>query len=102
VTRLAALLAVALVAAGCGSTRVETTTVSRTVTVTPGVPAAVERTRAAVQRAAAVHDWAALAKLVPSEFRYSFGGPYPGGAVGYWKHLEQTTDEKPLGRSTRS
>jgi hypothetical protein len=53
VRRLVALLAVALVAVGCGSTRVVTTTVTRTVTVTPGVPTAVERGRAAVQGAAA-------------------------------------------------
>jgi hypothetical protein len=88
-----------MVAAGCGKTRVETRTVTRAVTVQappPGVQAAVERTRRAIQAAAANHDYAALAKLVPSDLRYSFGGPEPGGAIGYWKRLEASSTQRPL------
>jgi len=67
------------------------TTVTRSATSgeAPGLPVAVERTRAAVQRAAAASDYAALHRLVPrSGFTYSYGAPEAGDAVAYWRHLE--------------
>jgi len=61
-----------------------------------GLPAAVERTRAAVQRAAAAGDYAALRRLVPpSGFTYSYGAPAEGDAVAYWRHLE-ASGQQPL------
>jgi hypothetical protein len=84
----------------------ETTTKTVTVTVvtettptvaTDAVPAAVETTRAAIADAAEKRDLAALRKLIPADgFTYSFGGPYPGGAIAYWEHLEQTSDQRPF------
>jgi hypothetical protein len=75
-------------------------TVTRSVTSRsadlPGLPAAVERTRAAVQRAATSGDYAALRRLVPrSGFTYSYGEPVPGGAIAYWRELE-ANGEQPL------
>jgi hypothetical protein len=72
--------------------------VTRTVTVerAAGIPAAVERARRAVERAAESRDWEALERLARPPFKYSFGPDVPGGAVAYWKQLEATTDEKPL------
>jgi len=61
-----------------------------------GLPAAVERTRGAVQHAAAARNYAALRRLVPrSGFTYSYGAPAKGDAVAYWRRLE-ADGQRPL------
>ena len=78
----------------------ETTTVTVTTTGEPaesGLPAAVERTRAALLAAAESGDYEALRPLVPETgFEYTFGSPVEGGPIAYWRELERTTDEEPL------
>ena len=101
----AALLLVVGGAAGWfGSREVEdaetvTVTETATVTVTPesGLPAAVEKTRAALLAAAESGDYEALRPLVPeTAFEYTFGSPVQGGPIAYWQELERTTGERPL------
>jgi hypothetical protein len=87
-----------------GGTETETVTTAVTVTETqtltetviegesPLIPAAVERTRAAVQAAAQGGDYDALEELVPAEFRFSFGDP-AGSAVDYWRGLAAQGDD---------
>lgn len=87
-----------------GATETETVTTAITVTETetvteivteaesPLIPAAVERTRAAVQAAAEDGDHEALDELVPAEFRFSFGDP-GGSAVDYWRGLAAQGDD---------
>lgn len=71
-------------------------TATATRTAVPGLPAPVERTRAAVRKAATAHDSDALRDLIPdSGFTYSYGSPTEGGAVAYWQRLEGT-GERPL------
>jgi hypothetical protein len=66
-----------------------------------GLPAAVERSRAAIHDAAAAADYDALEELVRSDgFTYSYGAPAEGGAVGYWRKLE-SQGERPLGTLAR-
>lgn len=105
---VAALLAAAFIA-GAGfavgwSTRGERTT-TRTVTTEAAeqsLPRAVERTRAALLRALASRDDETLQRLISSSgFSYTFGPSYPGGAVPYWRHLEQTSGTKPLATLNR-
>jgi hypothetical protein len=75
---------------------VATTVTTRSAAVTPGVPAAVERTRAAIERAARAKDYEALRALVPtSGFSYTFGPEPAGGAIAFWQELEQN-GETPL------
>lgn len=77
-------------------TDVSTSTVASTVADT-AIPAAVETTRAAIAAAAAARDYAALRQLIPKDgFTYSYGGPYPGGAIAYWQHLEKTSNARPF------
>lgn len=87
-----------VVAAGCGATK--TVTVTKTDTVTtppPGVPVAVALTHSRLLSAASSGDYEKLRPLVPMQgFQYSFGGDYPGGAIAYWKNVEQTTDQSPI------
>jgi len=59
-------------------------------------PAAVEATRVALLEAAEAGDYDALRPLLPTEFRYTFGGPVEGGPIAHWQTLERTTDERPL------
>jgi hypothetical protein len=107
--RLFATLVAAAVLAGGGAwagwvyRASETTTVTVTSTVGAaasapvGIPTAVEATRAAIASAAETHDLAALRRLIPAQgFAYSFGGPYPGGAIAYWQHLEKTSSLRPF------
>jgi hypothetical protein len=109
VSRLAAAAAALLLgtsASGCAAgeettvteTVTETTTVTetRTETVAAGLPEPVERTRRAVQEAAAAGDHEALEQLLGDDFSYTFGAPVEGGPTAYWRNLEQTTDERPL------
>lgn len=91
--------------AGCGGST-ETVTVSETVSVTETVtetaaapsplPEPVERTRAGILEAARAGDYDALGPYVTDALNYTFGGPYEGGAIAYWRNLEETTDERPL------
>lgn len=79
----------------------ETVTVTETTTVTvtreSGLPAAVEKTRAALLAAAESGDYEALRPLVPeTAFEYTFGSPVQGGPIAYWQELERTTGERPL------
>jgi hypothetical protein len=81
-------------------TVVETTTSTVTTTTeapAPGLPAAVEKTRAALREAADSGDYEALRPLIPSTgFEYTFGSPVPGGPIAYWQNLERTTSQRPL------
>jgi hypothetical protein len=63
-----------------------------------GVPAAVERTRAALLAAAESGDYEALRALIPANgaFKYTFGEPVEGGPIAYWQNLERTTEARPL------
>ena len=97
-----------LVATGCGgSTETVTVTETRTTTETVTAPAAsplpeaVDRTRGGLLAAAKAGDYDALELYVTDRLSYSFGGPFEGGAIAYWKHLEQTTDERPLAQLAR-
>ena len=79
------------------TTETVTTTVESTAPAAEGVPAAVETTRSAIASAAEGRDVAALRRLIPAEgFTYSYGGPYPGGAIAYWEHLEKTSAQRPF------
>ena len=93
---------IGFVAAGNGETETTTRTVFATTTITTteavagALPARVERTRAAIHRAATDRDYEALAKLIPpTGFSYSFGAPVDGGATAYWRRLE-ARGERPL------
>ena len=101
----AALLVVAGGAGGWFAAREtedpETVTQSVTVTTTeadePGLPAAVEKTRAALLAAAESGDYEALRPLVPeTAFEYTFGSPVPGGPIAYWQEAERTSGARPL------
>jgi hypothetical protein len=62
------------------------------------LPDPVERKRIAIAKAAAARDYDALARLIPDDgFEYTFGGPVPGGPTAYWRRLEASTREAPLG-----
>lgn len=79
----------------------QTVTVTETTTVVDaaesGLPAAVEKTRAALLAAAESGDYEALRPLVPeTAFEYTFGSPVQGGPIAYWQELERTTGERPL------
>jgi hypothetical protein len=82
----------------------ETVTETTTTTVTttaeqpaPGLPAAVDKTRAELLAAAETGDYAAIRPFIRSTaFAYTFGDPFPGGPIAYWQNLEKTTSEKPL------
>jgi hypothetical protein len=108
-----AALAAALLVVGCGSgetvtvteTETESTTVSETVVETEtsaseagagGLPAPVEAKRAAIAEAAASGDYEALRPLMAEQFSYSFGGPFEGGAIGFWRSLEQEEGVRPI------
>jgi hypothetical protein len=66
-------------------------------TITDELPAAVQRTRAALIDAAAASDYDALAGLIPeSGFTYTYGGPFPGGPTAYWKQIAQESDPSPF------
>ena len=81
-------------------TVVETTTSTVTTTAeepAPGLPAEVDRTRAALLAAAESGDIEALQPFIRSTaFKYTFGEPVAGGPIAYWQNLEKTTDQKPL------
>jgi hypothetical protein len=80
--------------------RTTTQTVTTTAeTAAAGLPAEVERTRAAIHEAAKARDFVALAKLIPDAFRYTFGDPFEGGAIAYWQNLEPKDD--PFGTLAR-
>jgi hypothetical protein len=81
------------------TTVTETTTLTETTTAIAetGLPAAVEKTRAALLAAAETGDYEELRPLVPATgFEYTFGGPVEGGPIAYWQELERTTVERPL------
>jgi hypothetical protein len=78
------------------TTMTVTQTQTRTVAAGPvGVPGAVESKRVALLRAAEAKDYDRLAKLADPTFRYTFGGPVPGGPAAYWRQAEQR-GEHPL------
>jgi hypothetical protein len=76
------------------TTRTETTA---TTVGDPGLPDEVLQTQAELVRAAREHDFDALQKVIDDsgEFRYTFGPNVPGGAVAYWKDLEEQ-GQKPV------
>jgi hypothetical protein len=108
------VVAAAVVLAGAGGvagwflgdavrgTETETLTSTMTTTETevaaaPGLPAAVEKNRAALLAAAESSDYEALRPLLPTTgFEYTFGGAVPGGPIAYWKRVERETDQRPL------
>jgi hypothetical protein len=96
--RASALVALALVAAGCGATKTVTVTQVRTVAAPPpGLPAAVAQTQAQLLAAAESGDYEKLRPLIPPKgFAYSYGGDFAGGPIAYWKNIEQTTGQKPI------
>jgi hypothetical protein len=74
----------------------ETTTVTVTRTETravagadAGEPSVVESKRAEILRAAEAKDYDGLAQLAAPTFKYTFGGPVPGGPAAYWRQAEQ-------------
>jgi hypothetical protein len=78
-------------------TQTTTETLTRTETAASGLPAAVEKTRAALLEAAESCDYEKLRPLVPETgFEFTFGSPVAGGAIAYWQELERTSDERPL------
>jgi hypothetical protein len=81
-------------------TVVETTTTTVTTTAeqpAPGLPAAVDKTRAELLAAAESGDYEALRPLIRSTgFAYTFGDQVPGGPIAYWQNLERTTSQRPL------
>jgi hypothetical protein len=115
--RLAALAAVAaggvLLLAGCGSeetvtvtatvAETEATTVSETVVETEtsavasgALPEPVEEKRADIAAAAESGDYEALRPLIAEQFSYSFGGPFEGGPIGFWRFLEREQGVRPI------
>lgn len=82
----------------------ETVTVSETVTETEtvanqtavGLPEPVAETHAALLSAAEAGDYEALRPLLPSEFSYTFGGPFRGGPIAYWRRVEAESGERPI------
>jgi hypothetical protein len=112
--RRISLIATALALAGAGGvagwfladavrgteTEMVTTAVTTTETETaaaPGLPTAVEETRAALLAAAASGNYEALRPLLPTTgFEYTFGGAVAGGPIAYWKQVEQNTPDRPL------
>jgi hypothetical protein len=101
-----ALLAVAGVGLALGwvahSEDVERSTVTGTARSADGaLPPAVERTRAAIERAAQARDFAALRRLIPEHgFSFTFG-EFEGDAVEYWQNLERSSDERPFATLAR-
>lgn len=62
-----------------------------------GLPEPVAQTHAAVLAAAEAHDEQALEALIePNEFRYTFGGNVPGGALAFWRSTEEQTGTDPI------
>jgi hypothetical protein len=61
------------------------------------LPPPVAETRAQLLATAEAGDHEAVAALAPEDFSYTFGTPAEGGPASYWRELEQTTDEDPLG-----
>jgi hypothetical protein len=102
VRQAVALAACAAALAGCGGsteTVTVTTTERETVTETvasPALPAPVERTRTAIAEAAASGDYEVLRPLIPEPFSYTFGGPFQGGAIGFWRFLEREHGQRPI------
>ncbi len=108
---LAGVVCAGALLAGCGSaetvtvtaTETEATTVSETVTETEtstvasgALPAPVEEKRAAIAEAAESGDYEALEPLLAEQFSYSFGGPFAGGPIEYWRSLEQQEGIQPI------
>ena len=108
---MARLLAVAatLAFAGCGGETVtvtttetvtETTTATVTDTVTEaqvvGLPDPVNSTHSALLEAARSGDYKALETLIPDQFSYTFGGPFDGGPIAYWRFVEKQSGERPI------
>jgi hypothetical protein len=62
-----------------------------------GLPESVAQTHAALLAAAEAHDEQALEALIePDEFRYTFGENVPGGALDYWRSIEEQTGTDPI------
>jgi hypothetical protein len=74
----------------------KTVTVTRTASAADvGVPIGVKTKRAAILRAAEAKDYDGLARLADPTFKYTFGGPLPGGPADYWRKAERE-GQKPL------
>jgi hypothetical protein len=72
------------------TTVVVTTTETVTEPARPsGLPPAVESTRQEILLAATERDFRGLRQLIPPDgFTYTYGLPSKGGAVGYWRRIE--------------
>jgi hypothetical protein len=79
------------------TTQTETTTSTVSASDATGLPDEVLKTHAEILSAAQARDFDALHQIIQrsGEFRYTFGPDVPGGAVAYWKSLEQK-GQKPL------
>jgi uncharacterized protein YceK len=108
VARLLAVAA-ALALGGCGGETVtvttiktvtETTTATVTDTVTEaqvvGLPDEVNSKHSALLEAARSGEYKALKPLIPDQFSYSFGGPFDGGPIAYWKFVEKQSGNRPI------
>ena len=92
-----AVAAVAVLAPGCGGeAETRTVTVTRAPSEDAGVPAEVLKTRAALLRAAETGDYEELRPLLPRRLSYTFGGPFEGGPIAYWRNIEEQTDDRPI------
>lgn len=109
--RAAPLIAVLVLAAGCGGTETltvtrsetETGTVTQTETATQtvetpaGLPDAVAETYAQLLAAAESGDYETLRPLVPDdEFSYTFGLPPQGGPIAFWEQVDENSDERTI------
>jgi hypothetical protein len=62
-----------------------------------GLPESVAQTHAALLAAAEAHDEQALEALIePDEFRYTFGENVPGGALAFWRSIDEQTGTDPI------
>jgi hypothetical protein len=62
-----------------------------------GLPEPVAQTHAALLAAADAHDEQALEALIEeNEFRYTFGGDVPGGALAFWRSTKEQTGTDPI------
>jgi hypothetical protein len=82
-----AAFVIAVFVAGAAYTAGRTHAETKTTTVAVGVPAAVEKTRAAIVTAVKNRDADALRAIVGKQFAFTFGGEKD--PIAYWNDLEE-------------
>ena len=102
--RLAFTLALAASLSGCGS-GVEpeiagngsTPATTEEAVSQEAPPTPVQRRRRILLDAAAEGNYATLAAQIPEQgFTYTYGAPFPGGPIAYWKQVAGERDPSPL------